>query len=578
MTIRARKLASLIGAMCLSAASLAGAAGAPPMQLNIAAQPIDDALREFGRQSGLQVFLASVEGVGVTASAVNGSYTPTEALQKLLSNTGLRYEYIDERTIAIRPIAPRSEGFQKTSNRLLGPAEAASETRASTKSLDDAVTIETVNVFGTLDDELSVGSKSGQTLRETPKSITILSNERIEAQQITSLQEALIQTTGVAVSAFTPLDTFFYSRGIRLQTLQFDGGAPAFNGGFGFSYTPDTAILERIEVLRGVDGIYSGAGEPGGVINLVRKTPKRNTEVRLDLSGGSWDNYRGVLDVTGPLALDGRLRGRAVASYMDRGYFWDRYTTEKQIFYGTLEMDITDSTLLAVGMSHEQREDDSYPGFGGFPRYSNAASLGLPRDYNIAAEWARFHIKTRDVFAKLEQRYGDSGVLKLNVSQIDQTGQLRFMGSYGTVNPVTLTGPYMYGSASDTSPKQRLADLSASGKFELFGRSHRYTVGVDRAELDGGGQQDYRVAGFAFNNGVPYNIFTDQIWLRPEPAFTQNPFIAYPINEQSQRGIYATVGLQLAEPLRLTLGGRQGKYNYHQESRNATTGVRSVVR
>ncbi|MBL8271169.1 TonB-dependent siderophore receptor, partial [Steroidobacter sp.] len=63
-----------------------------------------------------------------------------------------------------------------------------------------------------------------------------------------------------------------------------------------------------------------------------------------------------------------------------------------------------------------------------------------------------------------------------------------------------------------------------------------------------------------------------------EPAFTQNPFIAYPINEQSQRGIYATVGLQLAEPLRLTLGGRQGKYNYHQESRNATTGARSVVR
>ncbi|MBL8267493.1 TonB-dependent siderophore receptor [Steroidobacter sp.] len=435
--------------------------------------------------------------------------------------------------------------------------------------------VEEVTVFATLDEKLSVGSKSGGTLRETPKSITILTNERIEAQNLTSLQEALVQTTGVTVGAFSPLDTFYYSRGIRLETLQFDGGAPAYTGGLGFFYTPDTATIERVEMLRGVDGMYSGAGEPGGVINLVRKRAQRTSSMNVNVSGGSWDNYRGILDVTGPLALDGRLRGRAVASYMDRGYHIDRYTTEKQILFGTLEMDVTDSTLVAIGANYEKREDDAYPGWSGVPRFSNGQRIPVSREFNPAPDWSRWHLDTMEMFGRVEQQYGETGTIKLNVTQIEQDSDLKQSLVYGRVDPVTLGGSRIYGTMATYSAIQRMADLSASGKVELFGRTHNYTVGADYTQLDGG-QHGYSLPTFAYGNNVGINYFNFNPALYPEPNGT---FINYyPKREQSQRGVYATVGIQLAEPLRLTLGGRHANFRYDEALRAVATGATTYLR
>lgn len=524
-----------------------------PRQIDIPAGTLIDALEKLGDQSGIQILFETSLADGLTVSGLSGTYSVRAALTQLLSNSDLTIDSVNAKTVVLKRT--------KDSSRAAG---------------DVAGGVEEVLVFGSLDDRLGIGSKSGQTLRETPKSITVLTGERIEAQQLTSLQDALIQTTGVSVAAFSPLNAYYYSRGIRLETLQFDGGAPAYTGNFGFYYTPDTATLERIEVLRGVDGMYSGAGEPGGVINLVRKAPKDVASLRVDLSGGRWDNYRGVVDVTGPIALDGRLRGRAVASYMDRGYFWDRYTTEKDIIYGVLDLDVTDDTLLTVGANYEKRNDDGYAGYNGFPRYSDGTNLGLPRSYNVAPEWARWHTKTQEVFGKLEQGYGETGKLRLNVSQIEQESTMRQVIANGTVDVVTLDGPVMYGSAADYESVQRLLDLSASGKFQLFGRTHSYTVGADYAKVDGGGLRDYLAPGFNWSDPIAFDFFNDDPALTPEPALTLTS--RYPIFEQWQRGIYATVGLQLAEPLRLTLGGRHGKYNYHRVIETVATGARSVLR
>ncbi|MBL8269803.1 TonB-dependent siderophore receptor, partial [Steroidobacter sp.] len=430
--------------------------------------------------------------------------------------------------------------------------------------------LETVNVFATLEDQLSVGSKSGTTLRETPKSVTIVTGERIEAQNLTSLQEVLIQTTGVTVGAFNPLETFYYARGIKLETLQFDGGAPAYTGDLGFFYTPDTATIERVEMLRGVDGMYSGAGEPGGVINLVRKRPESAPAVRMSVSGGTWDNYRAILDGTGALGFDGRLRGRAVASYMDRGYHQDRYTTKKKILFGTLEFDATDSTVLAVGMNYEKRDDEGFPAWGGLPRFTNGTTLPLPRTYSTAPPWARWNFETVEAFGRLEQRYGETGTIRLNVNQIEQDSELAYATIFGAVNPTTMLGSRIYAGRSDMSAVQRLADLSASGKFDLFGRSHSYTVGTDYAQLNGG-QTDYATPGLSFADNVPINYFTYNPRTLAEPAYTVSGY--YPKRTRSQQGFYATVGLQLLEPLRLTLGGRLAKFDYDQAYRGTNGAV-----
>lgn len=496
-------------------------------RFDIPAQPLDAALRAFAQQSGREIFFTPDLTRDKTSRPISGPRGDLEALDTLLQGTDLEYSITDSDAILIK-----SKGV---------------------KALD------AVMVFGTLEDSLSIGSKSGQSLRETPKSVTVVTNERIEAQNLTSLQEALVQTTGVTVGAYSPVDSFYFSRGFRVQTLQFDGGAPAFTGGLGFFYTPDTAYLERIEMLRGVDGMYSGAGEPGGVINLVRKRPEAYRSVKLDLSAGSWDNYRAQLDVSSPLGLDGRLRGRAVAAYVDKGYFWERANTRKDILYGVLEFDATDTTLLTLGANYEKRDESSYMGWSGVPRYGDGGDLGLPRGLNFAPDWAYWDFKNQELFAKVEQKYGESGMLKLNVSHIRQESQTKQLLISGYVKP-TLDGPVSYASHNEYDSSQTLADLSASGRFGLFGRDdHRYTVGVDFAELDGGGQKVYDMEGYVYP-GPPIDVFNYDHTQFPDAPSTLAS--AYPIHKQIQRGYYATVGLQLADPLRLTLGGRYGEFNY----------------
>src|SRR5580704_18911715 len=94
--------------------------------LSIPAEPLANALNDLAQQSGLQVMFASELVARLKSPEVKGALTATEALQRLLTNTGLRYEFVNPHTITIvgpepKPTAPAvetrappgSEGAQK---------------------------------------------------------------------------------------------------------------------------------------------------------------------------------------------------------------------------------------------------------------------------------------------------------------------------------------------------------------------------------------------------------------------------------------------------------------------------------
>ncbi|MBL8271771.1 TonB-dependent siderophore receptor [Steroidobacter sp.] len=510
-------------------------------QLTIPAGDLTVALDALASQSGAEFVYSAEKLKGLRTEGVSGELSVEDAVNKLLQGTRLELRKTHQ-----------SGAF------LIAERES-----------QDTASIETVNVFGTLDDELSIGSKAGQSLRETPKSVTVVTRERIEEQNLTSLVDALNQTTGVTLTPYSPVDVFFFSRGFRVQTIQIDGGAPAYTGGFGSFLTPDMAVYDHVEMLRGVDGMYTGAGEPGGVINLVRKRALSTPTVNVNVSAGRWNFGRTELDLTGPITSDGRLRGRIVGAYENKDYFYDRAESEKTIFFGTVEYDLTPSTLVAVGANYERRKEDGYF-IQGFPRYLDGRDLKLPRSKSLAPDWSLWHFTTKEAFARVEQDYG-TGKLKLNVTRIEQESANQQFISYGAVDPVTLTGPVSYGRSSSFDSTQNLIDLSATGGFELFGRQHNYTIGADYSAIDGGGQKGYSMTGYDYP-GPAIDVFApfDPAQF-PEPDLVLNSY--YPENGQKQHGYYATLGVQLAEPLRLTLGGRYGQYEYEQIYQPVSAGV-----
>jgi outer-membrane receptor for ferric coprogen and ferric-rhodotorulic acid len=135
----------------------------------------------------------------------------------------------------------------------------------------DARTLQTIRVEAT-SDATSTAAKLPLTLRETPQSVTVVSRERLDDQNLQSLQEVLDNTPGIYSYAWDTERVLFTARGFTIDNLMYDG-VPA-EGNFSthsIDETIDTALFERIEIVRGATGLMTGAGSPAASIDLHRK-------------------------------------------------------------------------------------------------------------------------------------------------------------------------------------------------------------------------------------------------------------------------------------------------------------------
>jgi outer-membrane receptor for ferric coprogen and ferric-rhodotorulic acid len=194
------------------------------------------------------------------------------------------------------------------------------------------------------------------SLRETPQSISVITRQQLDDFRILSVNDALSYATGIKVEQFETDRTEYTARGLNITNFQVDGlTTPISFSGTNYGDL-DVATYDRIEVLRGANGLLTGTGNPSATINFVRKRPTKDFQAKVDLSAGSWDNQRVDADVSSALNADGSVRGRLVAAHQDRNSYLDRYSTERNIVYGVIEVDLTDSTNLAIGHTYQQND------------------------------------------------------------------------------------------------------------------------------------------------------------------------------------------------------------------------------
>ncbi|KAG0923613.1 hypothetical protein G6F32_014211 [Rhizopus arrhizus] len=190
------------------------------------------------------------------------------------------------------------------------------------------------------------------------------------------------QVTGVSVSVTDSERINYVSRGYTIDNFQIDGMLNTFGGSI--KTNTDNVIYERIEVIRGANGLLSGAGVPSATVNLLRKRPGKEFDASFSVSAGSWDYRRMQADVTAPLTDDGRFRSRVVAAYTDRGLYYDRYDETKMAAMAVLEGDVTDSTTLTLGY---QSQDNNPTGstWGTVAFFDNQGNFAhLARSTNLS--------------------------------------------------------------------------------------------------------------------------------------------------------------------------------------------------
>lgn len=157
--------------------------------------------------------------------------------------------------------------------------------------------------------------------REVAQSVSVIDREQIEKQNLQTLDDVMQRATGVTSAPYVKLTTAYYVRGFQIDSFEIDG-VPALLGNMASS-PQDMAVYERVEILRGSNGLLHGMGNPAATVNMVRKHAPKEDMAKLSLTAGSWNRYRGEADVGGLLNEAGSVRGRFVMAWEDKDFFYD---------------------------------------------------------------------------------------------------------------------------------------------------------------------------------------------------------------------------------------------------------------
>jgi len=423
-------LACAVGGLAEAQQPEADYAAEKAVALDLASQPLQDALHQFSVATGLKVMFLTELGRGIVSPHVSGTLTPGVALGLLLKGSDLRFKYLDSQTIAVlpahepqgdSPVRPTSrvdtdpvktaasnvdggvgsttehgaKGAQQT------PGGAESAANSSAKRLED------------IQEVVVTAQKREERLQNVPISISVLGGAELDRSTAQGVSDALSTVPGVATSAnYLGSGTSVVIRGVQAAGSLFTGSsAVAYyldSVPFGLirsAIAPDENAfdLERIEVLRGPQGTLYGASALNGVVRVLSSDPdlqqfdlKARVSSSVTQYGG--DNYRGDLAVNIPIVGD-LLAARAVLGYENNAGWIDqpnkKDVNDAQLRNYRIKLKAQPTEDLTVGLSAwSSRDNLGAPSIG--YTYNKSSSV---LDQPVVTDFDAYGLKVENNFA-----------------------------------------------------------------------------------------------------------------------------------------------------------------------------------
>lgn len=439
---------------------------------------------------------------------------------------------------------------------------------AFAETATDATTLDKVVVKGERAEGYSVrrtsaGTRFDLTPREIPQSVSIISHQRIEDQNLDDIIDVLANTTGVTSTQSDSERTEFYARGFYIDSYQFDGLPTQMvqNWSYGDSGL-DLALYDRVEVVRGATGLLSGAGNPSASVNLIRKhADSAELAGSVSVNVGSWGRTRTTVDVGSALNTSGTVRGRVIGSYLDTDAQMDRYNQHKTLGYAVIDADLTPDTQLSVGYDYQQKRANGAT-WGGFPMlFSDGSATGYDESFNASPNWTYWDTTSKRAFATLQHAFSNGWKFKVGATHDETKADDKLF--YPAYNDWTsgasffdrTTGTGISPSAGfyNTERKVNAVDGYIDGPFRLFGREHQFMAGLSYNKREYANYGDYQIGG----PGQSWDPFTSYLgWTGDISEPNWNPLALASEGTITQKAGYMATRLSLADPLKLIVGAR----------------------
>lgn len=402
---------------------------------------------------------------------------------------------------------------------------------------------------------------TGLTLsqKELPQAISIVTEQRIQDQNLDSIEEVLSNTTGIATRNVDSDRVSFSSRGFRINSFQYDG-IPTLNTDNRWYFGEgrlNTAIYDRIEVIRGANGLVTGSGNPGASVNFVRKHAD-SRELTGSISGtvGSWDKQGVTVDVTTPLTASGDVRARFIGGYEDSDTHLDRQSKRRAFGYGVIDADVTESTTLSLGFDYQDSHTSS-PTWGGLPLwFSNGTPTNYSRSFSVAPDWSYYDFESEKVFANLEHRFDNDWRVRVAATheETNMDGKLAYPYVEGMLpSQLDGSGVGFYTGWNRGERTVDAVDILASGPFSLLGREHELVVGGNYSDQENNYEN-------RFISGIfPVDDFNN--WDGSAPNEGWSEFTPSEASSTRQKAVYTASRFSLADPLTLIVGARYTEWD-----------------
>lgn len=506
----------------------------------ISAGSLDSVLNALALKAGIEISVDGQLTKNKQSIGLHGDYPLSQALQIILAPQQLQAEQVSDKRYLIKPItntAQLPDAVVYGQQRIL---EASEETGRYTVS------------------QTSTSTQLAMPLRETPQSISVMTHQRIEDQTLNNVESVLREAPGIAIQNIGTDRYSIYSRGYNIDSFQLDGlttfsDIVSQNVPQGLS---DMAIYDRVEVLRGAPGLLAGAGDPSGVVNLIRKKPTDYFKAHIDVGLGSWNQYRTEVDISGPLTENGQVRGRMVTAHQQGDSYIKYMQTEKQVVYGILDIDITDFTLLTIGADYQRNNPKGSTGSGLPLFYNSGEQIEYSRSKNAGARWNTNKIEASNSFLNLQQQLNDRWTLHMAVNHMEgkRSGESAD-ASWGYPDKATGDGVKFYGGISSARQRQTSYDVHTQGTFDLLGREHEFVLGYNASSYNNFHEPiDTDIEGRPVNLN-DWNNYTEK------PAILGGKIFDYDLAVR-EKGVYSVLRLKPTDRLAVIIGARSSNYKY----------------
>jgi iron complex outermembrane receptor protein len=407
-------------------------------------------------------------------------------------------------------------------------------------------------------------NRSGIKIMDLPQAVQVIDNEVIEQQQSVRLSDVIKNANGVYVgSARGGSQESFWSRGYDMSSNNMFKNGFRFNSGS----IPEVSSLDKVEFLKGSSALLYGNVAPGGILNMVTKTPNFKTGGEISMQAGSYNFYKPSADIYG--VFNKNIAWRLNGSYENSESFRDYVTRERYYINPSVLFKVTEKTEITV--QGDYLSDDWTPDFG-------TGSIGkeiadVPRNAYLGAKWSNGFTKQASASILLHHEFNPNWNLNFNSSFQDYNREYTGTERIQPADNGDWNRPYGKSKAAE----QILANqISLQGNFKTGKIKHQLFTGID-TEISNA--DTYRFRFYNPNdldaNEIPKTITTYDTVNIFNPATydasNEGPVLPSEITsivktETNRLGVYAQDLISFGEKFKALLGVR---YSY-QETKPVT--------